>query len=937
MAPPPPPEQREDFKTVLAEELKRILAWRHNRKVPSEDVTVDVDRPLDTAGAMNLVGLTFSGGGIRSATFNLGVLQALAQLKILRHVDYLSTVSGGGYIGGWLTSMIYRAPGGIDEVESGLDPDQVKADALPQKSIARLRAFSNYLTPKVSLLSADTWSLWTIWSRNTLLNLTILVTGVAALVLLARLFGMFGLNGFQGWALTRVTVSSYILLGVSAFILSFNIAGKGPARWRTDKWVQILVVCPALIASFLITGRIYANAISEVVWAGFIISGLFFLLQVLSEFPRCFLAQHDMFGAKFWDALLQIGVALASGYVTAGMFYGLARLLEGWSRHNYSPWLLLTVGPPAVLGVLALGVILNVGLMGRDIPDDIREWIGRLGAWVTIYGLGWLLVCAVAIWGPLLLKAAWAWAYGWAKVTITGAWIAATIGSLLAGKSAKTGGDGKATAPAGLKFLTHAGPYVFSAGFVLAIALGIHEVVKYPEYNVPRAAIREVPPPAKPRVQGAELVWYQYWHEIDSQRWSTVVQSFEMRRRLDFSGSWYAGLLDLMLLCAGASLLMSWRVDINEFSLHHFYKNRIVRCYLGSSRDAPMRRPNPFTEFDDEDDLRLNWLDCPKFSGPLHIINATLNLSSGRNLAWQERKGASFIFTPIFSGYDAGRDDSGTSANRQMRVGGAVQKGYWPTYAVAKSKDGGIMLGTSVAISGAAASPNQGYHTSTAVAFLMTVFNVRLGWWLGNPAQSKADWSSPALGLPYTVMELFGSTDATSSFVNLSDGGHFDNMGLYELVRRRCRYIIVCDAEQDQTLGFGGLATAIRMCRTDFGVEIDIHPAEIARKPDNQMESFSERHSAIGTIYYPGGTEGKLIYLKSSITGDEPADIIGYHKIVPQFPHESTADQWFDESQFESYRRLGLHIAEKVFRRKDLEIGAGKDAFFTGLPKTAAV
>jgi hypothetical protein len=267
-----------------------------------------------------------------------------------------------------------------------------------------------------------------------------------------------------------------------------------------------------------------------------------------------------------------------------------------------------------------------------------------------------------------------------------------------------------------------------------------------------------------------------------------------------------------------------------------------------------------------------------------------------------------------------------------MRVGTKLDNAYWPTWAVAKSTDGGIMLGTSVAISGAAASPNQGYHTSTAIAFLMTVFNVRLGWWLGNPAQSKADWSSPAFGLPYTVMELFGTTDATSDFVNLSDGGHFDNMGLYELVRRRCRYIVVCDAEQDETLSFGGLATAIRMCRTDFGVEIEIQKlSAIERNPDNFPESFSGNHFAIGTIHYPNGPHGTLIYVKSSITGDEPADVIGYHKRVPLFPHESTADQWFDESQFESYRRLGMHIGEKVFSSGNAAIGDGKDAFFTGL------
>ena len=137
MYPDPPLEERIDFTAVLAAELARILVWRGNRKVPGGDVPLDPAQPLATADHMKLVGLALSGGGIRSATFNLGVLQALAKLKILRHVDYLSTVSGGGYIGGWLSAMIHRAKHGIDEVEAGLDPDQATANALPQKEIGR--------------------------------------------------------------------------------------------------------------------------------------------------------------------------------------------------------------------------------------------------------------------------------------------------------------------------------------------------------------------------------------------------------------------------------------------------------------------------------------------------------------------------------------------------------------------------------------------------------------------------------------------------------------------------------------------------------------------------------------------------------------------------------------------------------------------------------
>ena len=102
-----------------------------------------------------------------------------------------------------------------------------------------------------------------------------------------------------------------------------------------------------------------------------------------------------------------------------------------------------------------------------------------------------------------------------------------------------------------------------------------------------------------------------------------------------------------------------------------------------------------------------------------------------------------------------------------------------------------------MAISGAAANPNMGRASSPALSFLMTVFNVRLGWWIGNPRhRTGALMPGPPFGLTYIALELFGGTDDNRNYVNLSDGGHFDNLGVYELIRRSCRYIMVCDAGQ---------------------------------------------------------------------------------------------------------------------------------------------
>jgi hypothetical protein len=128
---------------------------------------------------------------------------------------------------------------------------------------------------------------------------------------------------------------------------------------------------------------------------------------------------------------------------------------------------------------------------------------------------------------------------------------------------------------------------------------------------------------------------------------------------------------------------------------------------------------------------------------------------------------------------------------------------------------------------------------------------------------------------------------------------------------------VACDAEQDQDYSFGGLGNAVRKCRTDFGVEIEIVTTGLKPAKDGR---FTGEHCVVGKIHYPavaGGTalEGTLIYIKSSLTGNESADVLQYSVLSPKFPQESTADQWFGEAQFESYRKLGYHAAESASPR----------------------
>jgi hypothetical protein len=309
------------------------------------------------------------------------------------------------------------------------------------------------------------------------------------------------------------------------------------------------------------------------------------------------------------------------------------------------------------------------------------------------------------------------------------------------------------------------------------------------------------------------------------------------------------------------------------------------------------------------------WADpkiAPSYEGPFPIFSGTLNLSFGGDLATQERKGASFAFTPLFCGYDVGWTE-GQDSSVQFN-------GYVPTRTFAYPKTGGPTVSTAVSASGAALNPNDGFQTNTAMAFLLSFFNARLGWWLPNPRNTGSGILSflsgptPVLGLPYLLRELFGMVSDDAPFVNVSDGGQFENMGLYELVRRRCRTILICDAEEDCAFKFEGLGMAVRKCRIDFGVEIDI-PTISCILPSS--DGFSPLSYAEGTIRYPNPIhphipiQGKILYIKSTLTGTESVDLRNYKREHPAFPSESTLNQWFTESQFESYRRLGQFIGEQ--------------------------
>jgi hypothetical protein len=260
-----------------------------------------------------------------------------------------------------------------------------------------------------------------------------------------------------------------------------------------------------------------------------------------------------------------------------------------------------------------------------------------------------------------------------------------------------------------------------------------------------------------------------------------------------------------------------------------------------------------------------------------------------------------------------------------------------------------------MAISGAAASPNMGYHSSPVVTFLLALFNVRLGWWLGNPGKAgDKTYATPGPRFAPSALfaEAFGLTDSEHPYVYLSDGGHFENLGLYEMILRRCHFIVVSDGGQDPEFTFEDLGNALSKIRVDLGVPVRFERILMRPRPaqpeiydvrsekqkgtDDQEKEITQPYCAIARICYscvdglpPGVLEGMteeqkkaageamdgwLLYIKTSLNGTEPADVFHYARLHPLFPHESTANQLYTESQFESYRELGSHVMKSILK-----------------------
>jgi hypothetical protein len=368
-------------------------------------------------------------------------------------------------------------------------------------------------------------------------------------------------------------------------------------------------------------------------------------------------------------------------------------------------------------------------------------------------------------------------------------------------------------------------------------------------------------------------------------RWASDVRWTAHREFLEQIRPEHGALL--ALACLAFSWTMAKFIDINKFSLQAMYRSRLIRAYLGASNAQP--DINRFIGFDRTDNFYLK--DLTPSLKPFHVVNMALNLVSGERLAWQQRRAASFTASPLHCGSEI--------------------LGYRPSNEYGGPD--GVSLGTAVAISGAAASPNMGYHSSPAITFIMTLFNARLGSWLGNPKRKTWRDSGPHSAFNSIIREALGRTDESSPYIYLSDGSHFENLALYEMVRRRCRYIVVLDGSSDPKYTYEDLGNALRKIRIDMKIPIDFLPphSSAGETPKSRCAVAEIRYKEIDSTL----GNGHLVYIKPVVLAGDGPDVDAYKAANPAFPHESTGNQWFNESQTESYRMLGVRSVLEAFKK----------------------
>jgi hypothetical protein len=937
----------------------------------------------------NAVGFGLSGGGIRSATFCLGLFQGLAARPgLLDQVDFLSTVSGGGYFGSFLGRLFTRG-----YVRSAADVEATLRGEKNPQVLSFLRENGRYLSPNGG---GDTLLFGAVILRN-----LVSVHLVLAVFVLAVLLGVQVVrsvleaaagSGWPDWLLPSAGPlwwSPFVLLPLAVFALvSFPLgwaywlvepeksalrkgaeappgAAAGPtppphaaAAPRRGAGQQILA------AARLARSAVESSPVPPLAGLALILVTCLWLAAATAGEPVAWLwgtlaATAAITIACWLVARAVVGAAQAHRRPTPGEEEMDLELFHSHAERNLlGRW--LTVSLVFVALLLAVGL---VDTLGQTLYLAI---LGRgVGAWLAGF----------ASTAALLVAFSQRFAVFFAR-----------------------GSDGKRpTLP--VKWLATAAALLLVTLWLVCLSTVAHAVAW--ELDRPRGAHRFLAGLAPGKDEPLTLVLPRSTERAavtlrDPRPVAEVPSEGERQVWPAFLG--FAGTLLLSILFG-----QTWPF-LNRSTQQPTYGARLTRAYLGASNESRWAGNNVTQPVAGDDyDLARYWPPPAASGAPLHLINVTINetVDGHSQVQQQDRKGLGMALGP--RGLSAGARHHAvmplgedqwmnpTGAPVEVFPEGELHRAF--RYDPAVGFTGEMLpLGAWLSISGAAFSTGTGMRTSLGLSLLTGLGNVRLGrWWDSGvapppqpaPPAPRRKWSLrfedwAALVFPvqtYLLDEMLARFPGTARrHWYLSDGGHFENLGGYELIRRRLPLIVIVDAEMDADYAFGGLANLIRKARLDFGAEIefldanglDAHVTGAARRwlgtldqlrrgewhepaageprrrsgtrlaaPD--LLGYSRAHAALARVSYrrpagaPGGAGSPprsswLLYVKPTLVGDEPADVLEYHRAHPKFPHEPTADQFFDEAQWESYRRLGEHVAESLFGEVErlLDGGPGK-------------
>lgn len=882
---PPSPSTDPAYADRMRQELERIGLRRGG--------------PIGTAGPV--IGLSLSGGGIRSATFCLGVLQALSRApappgaqallsadaardgkpfedSLLGQVDYLSTVSGGGYIGTFFASLFVPerlTPGAgvaasaaaayatLRQEAGRLRPRLMPQADGPKNAMAWLRENGRYLAPS----SAGDLLYFAATVVRAWVGLQ-LVVGLLLLVVLALL------NLVKNAALDLAQGSDW-----TGFVATL----ARPDAWIPGVWLSGLWMFPVVVLAF---------------WA--LPCGVAYWLTYPPARPAADAAPDDGINAParqsvvYWTGYLGCALVLALA-IAAGLRHG-APPPARWNAAA-TPFAVVLVGMlSGAAWFLAFGgKALTFAALRVRLTRQLTAALKAGGA-LAFLALVDTLAQSLYVQAQTLAKP-----LGAAAVLT---WLVRRLAPHL--KSLQD--TKKRRVPLDL---------VLTIGAAAMTVL----VVTVWDYGVIWLQLQRVSPHCDVRcvAQAAhDPVWL----------WVLLVG---------------AGTLSL--------LIGHYPQFLNLSSLQGIYSARLTRAYQGASnamRFGPDSKARSSAEALASDHLTHAQYNANPYA-PLHIINICLNqnVDPAEQLVQRDRKGRPLAILPGLPhrGIAGGPDPLPFAIDGEYHTGAA-------------GSEDTLTMGEWVGVSGAAAATGSGRRTSASMALLLGLANVRLGrWWCSGfqAPQPAPGTTPPKKGLD----SLFRTVLPTQAYLTdelgahfygtrrprhyLSDGGHFEDLGIYELLRaeRNVKLIIACDCGADPDYQFDDLANLIRLARIDFNIDIEVDEdvttniarlgaflgtaAQLAPAPDGKPAAH-DRCALLLKVFRGRGARSPvtlpdmhIVLIKPAPIASAPLDIVNYRAGNPAFPQQSTGDQFFDEAQWESYRKLGFEIGKNIFSADDLD------------------